>query len=180
MVYPEAGEARTRRRGVVFRNLGGGKLRGVTGPGGAGRRGGAHRAAGAPFGDFDNDGDIDILIVNHNEPPSLLRNDMSGAGHWLKVMLDGRQVEPQRHRRTVDAALWRAETGAGRAERSPPTSVTTSGCISGWAVAKADLEIRWPIGRARRLAGVAADQLVVIREGSGIVRKESFARRRTG
>jgi len=41
------------------------------------------------FGDFDNDGDIDILVMNMNEAPSLLRNDMSGANHWLKVLLTG-------------------------------------------------------------------------------------------
>jgi hypothetical protein len=39
------------------------------------------------FGDFDNDGGMDILIMNVNEPPSLLRNDVSGGGHWLKVNL---------------------------------------------------------------------------------------------
>ena len=41
------------------------------------------------FGDFDNDGDIDVLIMNINEPPSLLRNDVSGPHHWLKVLLVG-------------------------------------------------------------------------------------------
>src|ERR1019366_7505978 len=44
---------------------------------------------GVAFGDFDNDGDMDILIMNVNEPPSLLRNDVSGSGHWLKVKLFG-------------------------------------------------------------------------------------------
>jgi enediyne biosynthesis protein E4 len=41
----------------------------------------------------------------------------------------------------------------------------------------ASLEIRWPNGKEEKVADVAADQLVVIREGSGIIRKESFARR---
>ncbi len=41
------------------------------------------------FGDFDNDGDIDVLVVNLNEPPSLLRNDVSGGANWLKVKLVG-------------------------------------------------------------------------------------------
>ena len=49
----------------------------------------AHSSRGVAFGDFDNDGDIDILIMNMNEPPSLLRNDMSGGNHWLKVLLTG-------------------------------------------------------------------------------------------
>ncbi len=58
-----------------------------------------HSSRGCAFGDFDNDGDVDIVIVNHNEPPSLLRNDVDGANHWLKVKLAGVEVEPQRHRR---------------------------------------------------------------------------------
>ncbi len=49
----------------------------------------AHSSRGCAFGDFDNDGDLDILIVNQNEPPSLLRNDVSGSNHWLKVKLRG-------------------------------------------------------------------------------------------
>ena len=48
-----------------------------------------HSSRGCAFGDFDNDGDIDILVMNMNEPPSLLRNDVTGKGHWLKVRLDG-------------------------------------------------------------------------------------------
>ena len=38
---------------------------------------------------FDNDGDLDILIVNLNEPPTLLRNDLIGDHHWIKVKLVG-------------------------------------------------------------------------------------------
>jgi len=49
----------------------------------------AHCSRGCAFGDFDNDGDIDILIVNLNEPPSLLRNDVSGNANWIKVKLEG-------------------------------------------------------------------------------------------
>jgi enediyne biosynthesis protein E4 len=49
----------------------------------------AHSSRGCAFGDFDNDGDLDVLIMNMNEPPSLLRNDVSGGNHWLKVRLVG-------------------------------------------------------------------------------------------
>src|SRR5205807_6550709 len=73
---------------VVFRNLGGGRFEELieeAGPGVAAW----HMSRGCAFGDFDNDGDLDILIVNMNEPPSLLRNDVSGEHHWLKVLLIG-------------------------------------------------------------------------------------------
>ena len=45
--------------------------------------------------------------MNMNEPPSLLRNDVSGGSHWLKVLLIGVRVEPQRDRRARDGALRR-------------------------------------------------------------------------
>ena len=48
-----------------------------------------HSSRGCAFGDFDNDGDIDVLIVNMNEPPSLLRNDLKPGQNWLKVKLEG-------------------------------------------------------------------------------------------
>jgi hypothetical protein len=84
MVYPDAQEkiphAPWKTPGGVFRNLGGDKfeeLRDEAEPGVNER----HSSPGAAFGDFDNDGDIDILIVNVNEPPSLLRNDRRGSNH---------------------------------------------------------------------------------------------------
>ena len=73
---------------VIFRNLGNGKFEELldnAGPGIAA----PHCSRGCAFGDFDNDGDLDVLIVNLNEPPSLLRNDVTGGGHWLKVKLAG-------------------------------------------------------------------------------------------
>ncbi|HET8823981.1 MAG TPA: CRTAC1 family protein, partial [Terriglobales bacterium] len=48
-----------------------------------------HVSRGAAFGDFDNDGDLDILIMNRNDPPSLLRNDAPAGNHWVKVRLEG-------------------------------------------------------------------------------------------
>ena len=92
-VYPEVEQKlpaypfRTPR--LVFRNLGDGRFEELideAGPGVAA----AHTSRGCAFGDFDNDGDVDILVMNMNEPPSLLRNDVSGNGHWLKVLLDRR------------------------------------------------------------------------------------------
>ena len=72
---------------VLFRNLGNGTFEeieqageGITTP---------HSSRGCAFGDFDNDGDLDVLIVNMNEPPSLLRNDLKPGQNWLKIKLEG-------------------------------------------------------------------------------------------
>src|SRR6266699_296165 len=65
---------------VIFRNLGNSvfeELIEEAGPGIAA----PHCSRGCAFGDFDNDGDVDILIVNLSEPPSLLRNDLGGGHH---------------------------------------------------------------------------------------------------
>ena len=68
---------------MVFRNLGGGRFADVTAESGGSAR--PRSSRGAAFGDIDNDGDIDVLVMNMNEPPSLLRNDYRGPNHWLTI-----------------------------------------------------------------------------------------------
>ena len=72
---------------ILFHNLGKGVFEEVQDGGPALNT--PYSSRGCAFGDFDNDGDLDILILNMNEPPSLLRNDLKGAHHWLKVKLVG-------------------------------------------------------------------------------------------
>ena len=159
---------------VVYRNLGGGKfeeLLGEAGPGVAE----AHSSRGVAFGDFDNDGDIDILIMNMNEPPSLLRNDVRGSNHWLKVLLVGTAS----NRSAIGAQVVAVYGGRRQAQavlaQSSYLSVNDRRLHFGLGEAtSAEIEIRWPNGGAEKVAGVAADQLVVIKEGSGVVRTEKF------
>jgi hypothetical protein len=135
----------------------------------------AHSSRGCAFGDFDNDGDVDVLVMNMNEPPSLLRNDVSGQGHWLKVLLTG-----VKSNRSAIGARVVARYGA-RAQvqevsaQSSFYSVNDRRLHFGLGPATfADLTIRWPSGSTETVPRVEADQLVVVREGAGIVRKQKL------
>src|SRR5450759_2653307 len=170
MVYPEveqkSPDAPYKTPSVIFRNLGEGKfeeLRDMAGPGIAE----SHCSRGVAFGDFDNDGDIDILVVNLNEPPSLLRNDVSGTNHWLKVLLIGVASNRSAIGAQVVAAYGERRQAQAVVAQSSYLSVNDRRLHFGLgSAATASLEIRWPSGAVEKIAEVAAGQLVVIREGS--------------
>jgi hypothetical protein len=180
-IYPEADKKvegcplKTPR--VVFRNLGGGRFEELMGQAGPGIDE-PHCSRGCAFGDFDNDGDVDVLIVNQNEPPSLLRNDVSGDYHWVKIKLSG--VESNRS--AVGARVTAHYDGKLQAQevlsQSSYLSVNDSRLHFGLGKATVvDVEIRWPSGKVEKLAQIASDQLVHISEGRGITHSERFARR---
>ena len=163
---------------VLFRNLGGGKFEELFEAGGPAMRE-LHSSRGAAFGDFDNDGDIDILVMNMNEPPSLLRNDLTGEHHWLKVLLVG--VESNRS--AIGAQVIATYGGRRQAQcvlaQSSYLSVNDRRLHFGLgAEDSASLDIRWPKGREERIERVPADQLVTVREGSGVVDAHKFAKAR--
>jgi enediyne biosynthesis protein E4 len=85
-VYPEIERslAQYPHRGprIVFRNSDGSRFEDVTATSGDGATT-PHSSRGAAFGDVDNDGDVDVLVMNMNEPPSLLRNDYRGSHGWV-------------------------------------------------------------------------------------------------
>ena len=180
MVYPEVEQkvpdAPYRTPNVVFRNLGGGKFEELLEEAGRGIAE-AHSSRGAAFGDFDNDGDVDILVVNMNEPPSLLRNDVSGADHWLKVLLVGTASNRSAIGAQVVVSFGERKQAQAVLAQSSYLSVNDRRLHFGLGGATtANVEIRWPNGGHENVADVAADRLVVIREGSGVVRTERFAR----
>ena len=138
----------------------------------------AHTSRGRAFGDFDNDGDVDILVMNMNEPPSLLRNDVSGTGHWLKVFLIGVKSNAAPLAR-VSRPLRSPDAGTGR-QRSIELLFSERPALHfGLGDARiADLTIRWPTnGLTEKIPNVEADHLVVVREGSRIERREKFGPR---
>jgi hypothetical protein len=161
---------------VVFRNLGNGKFEELIAAAGPGVEA-PHASRGCAFGDFDNDGDIDILIVNMNEPPSLLRNDVSGENHWLKVLLVGSASNRSAIGATVIATYGGRKQAQTVLSQSSYVSVNDRRLHFGLGKATSvGLEIRWPNGRQENIAAVAADQLVVVREGAGIIQTDRFAK----
>ncbi|HTS31005.1 MAG TPA: CRTAC1 family protein [Bryobacteraceae bacterium] len=178
--YPEVAEKlaayplKTPR--VLFRNLGNGRFEELIDQAGPAISE-PHCSRGCAFGDFDNDGDLDILIVNLNEPPSLLRNDVTGDGHWLKVKLEG----VKSNRGAIGARVTAFYGGKMQAQevvsQSSYYSASDSRLHFGLGpAAMADLEIRWPSGAIEMLKRVAASQLVVVKEGAGIVKKAKMGR----
>jgi len=178
MVYPEVErhepESPFKTPSIVFRNLGGGKFEELLDAAGPAMQE-VHSSRGAAFGDFDNDGDIDVLIMNINEPPSLLRNDLSGSGHWLKVLLVGVESNRSAIGATVVVTYGDRRQAQGVLAQTSYLSVNDRRLHFGLGPeTKANVQIRWPNGRDETIDGVDADQLVVVREGAGIVRKERF------
>ena len=181
MVYPEveprAPDGPYRTPCVLFRNLGGGKFEEVMDLAGPALKE-LHSSRGLAIGDFDNDGDVDILIMNMNEPPSLLRNDVTGDNHWLKVLLVG--VSSNRSAIGAQVAAIYGNHRQARVVLAQSSYLSANDRRLHFGLGSetvANLEIRWPNGQQENIADVAADQLVVIREGSGVVRTEKFARR---
>jgi hypothetical protein len=155
----------------VFRNLGNGKFEELIEEAGPGVSA-AHCGRGCAFGDFDNDGDLDILIVNLNEPPSLLRNDVSGNNRWLKVKLIGTESN-----RSAIGARVTAQYGGKRQAQNVDGQSSYLSCndrrlhFGLGAAETADIEVSWPNGKKQTFPKVAANQLVVIREGAAAVER---------
>jgi hypothetical protein len=180
-IYPEL-EARHREYPfrtprVLYRNLRNGKFEELIEEAGLGVSA-CHSSRGCAAGDFDNDGDLDLLIMNMNEPPSLLRNDTKSANHWLKVKLIGTKSN-----RSAIGSRVTAEYG-GHKQLQELTAQSSFYSVNDCrlhfglgASSTADLTVKWTNGRVDTLPRVAADQLIVIQEGAGITKSEKFKRR---
>jgi hypothetical protein len=166
---------------VIFRNLGNGKFEELLEGAGPGVSA-LHSSRGCAFGDFDNDGDMDILIMNMNEPPSLLRNDMQKgekSRHWIKVKLIGTKSNRSAIGSRVIAGYGGKQQAQEVMAQSSYYSVNDSRLHFGLGeIDTVDIAVRWISGRSDQFLKVAADQLIVIREGDGIVHRETFPPRK--
>jgi len=161
---------------AAFRNLGNRtfeELMEAAGPGVAA----AHCSRGCAFGDFDNDGDVDILIVNLNERPSLLRNDVSGKTNWIKVKLEG----VKSNRSAIGARVLVHYGGKTQAQavlsQSSFYSCNDPRLHFGLGTSTtADIDVYWPNGLHEALKRIAANQLITVKEGVGRVLNRGWSK----
>ncbi len=192
-VYPEIDtfnlDATFKVPRIVYRNLGNGKFKDVSaqmGPGISQR----FSSRGCAFGDYDNDGDIDVLVLNMNEPPSLLRNDGGNKNNWVKIKLIGTQCN-----RTAIGARVRVVTGkhAQINEVHSGDSVMSQSDLRlhfglGQAKVVELIEVKWPtLQKTERLnaklapppkiekfTNLEVNQILTIQEGGGIIKAEKI------
>jgi enediyne biosynthesis protein E4 len=157
---------------LVYRNLGNGSFQDVSsqmGPGISEQ----FSSRGAAFGDYNNDGGVDVLILNMNEPPSLLRNNGGNKQNWIKIKLLGSQCN-----RTAIGARVRVLTGkhAQMDEVHSGSSVMSQGDLRlHFGLGKAEqvdvIEVKWPTTqKVERFTQIKANQIITIREGQGILK----------
>jgi hypothetical protein len=134
-----------------------------------------HVSRGVAFGDFDNDGDLDIVIMNQHEAPSLLRNDAPKENHWIKVRLEGTKS----NRSAIGARVivrygGKTQAQAVLSQASYMSSNDPRLHFGLGPATTADVEVIWPTGASEKYPAQAANRLVTIREGQGIVPGRPF------
>ena len=165
------------QRNLLFRNTGSRRFANVTdaaGPGFAITK----VSRGLLTGDIDNDGDLDMLVTNNGQTADLLRNESDGQANALVVRVIGTQSNRDgvgaRLRLTVGQRTQIREVKAGSSYLGQNDIRQHFGL---GASARGDrLEVKWPSGRSEVLQNVAANQVITIREGAGIVTQTPFAR----
>jgi hypothetical protein len=125
---------------------------------------------GVAFGDYDNDGDIDALVINLHDRPTLLRNDSATGNHWVTLRLVGtksnRDAIGARIRLEAGGRTQTVEVRSGGSYLSHNDSRAHFGL--GGAGRADRVEIRWPSGRVETVGPLLADRFYVAREGQGI------------
>ena len=160
---------------LVYRNLGNGRFQDVSARAGAAILA-ENVGRGCAFGDFDNDGDVDVIVNNLDGPPTLLRNDSANGNHSILVKCVG-----TRSNRSAIGTRVRV-TAAGRARIQEVMS--GSGYYSqndfrlhfglGGATTVAAVEVAWPSGTKEAFRDLPADHLFVIEEAKGITARRRF------
>ncbi len=170
-VYPEAwqipGEASYKQRKVVYWSRAGARFEDVSERLGAPVTTPA-AARGAAFGDFDNDGSVDVLVNNVNDTPALYRL-VSRGNHWITLKLVGtrsnRSAIGARVRLIVPGVLLEDEVRGGGSYISQNDLRVHFGL--GRTTRVEAVLVRWPSGAVERWSDIPADQILTLKEGTG-------------
>ena len=172
-VYPEVERLKTEagyaQRKVLYRNLQNGRFADVSAEvGGAVME--PSPARGCAFGDYDNDGLVDILINPVNAAPELLHAESKSRNNWIKLKLVGTKS----NRAGLGARVKCVTADGAQIDevRSGGSYYSQNDLRVHFGLGKAEkvksIEIRWPSGQIDRLGEQAANQLIFVKEGVGI------------
>jgi hypothetical protein len=162
-----------RQRKLFYRNLRNGSFADISNEVGEALK--ERRASrGAAFGDYDEDGDVDVIVNDLDGPPMLLRNDGgSNAGNWISLKLIGTKS----NRNAVGARVELKAGGLTQVDEvhAGDSYLSHSDWRLHFGLGKAttvdEITIRWPSGKVEKLTGVKAGRVVTIREGNGAAGK---------
>jgi hypothetical protein len=172
-VYPDLvakpmGKEKYHTHRLLFRNLRDGKFDDVSARSGPGVM--AEKAGrGAAFGDIDNDGDIDVVICNIDDVPSVLRNDGGNAGNWLIIALNGSKTNRfglgSRVQVTAGSLkqIGEATTASSIYSANDPRLHFGLG-----AATQAGIEVHWLSGKIQTFGKVPVNRIITIDEDRGI------------
>jgi hypothetical protein len=171
-VYPEVVRLKTeapyKQRKVIYRNLGNGRFDDITerlGPPATTPKAGR----GAAFGDFDNDGRIDIAIANVNDQPDLFRSTTTAVSHWMTMKLVGVRSNPNAigarvHIVAGDQQQWDEVRGGGSYLSQNDFRVHFG---LGAATRVDRVDVRWPNGVEESWTTLDVDKFHTLKEGTG-------------
>ncbi len=184
-VYPEVEQLKTEagyaQRKLLYRNLRNGRFEDISLQAGPGISS-PSAARGCAFGDFDNDGDIDVVVNTVNGPPQLLRCDSASGNNWIKI----KAIGTKSNRSGIGARLTCVTNAPGENKphrqidevRSGGSYISQNDLRVHFGLGKAEkvqlLEVRWPSGQADTIKDIAVNQCVYVKEGEGIVRTVQF------
>jgi len=190
-VYPEVEQLKTEagyaQRKLLYQNLRNGHFADVSFQAGPGISE-PSPSRGAAFGDFDNDGDIDIVVNTVNNYPQLLRCDSKLANNWIKV----RTIGTKSNRSGIGARLTCVTQVPGESKPHRQIDEVRSGggyfsqndLRVHFGLGKAEkvdlIEIRWPSVQVDTVKDVKANQVIFVKEGAGIERTMQFSKKAKG